>query len=184
MVKKSSETGSGLIKEIYNFDPSILQSVRGKNTLEINIDLMSMNVNRERIKKNQVLKVKNGKIIADEYENLTSIGKPNEKLGSFLKFVSEKGKEINYLDHIARIFSIGEENEIENTRNYNFEHFYRRAKRKIYDVGTLKTDALYETTIKKGREYFCFLEGKDKNDLPEDYERKVNFDLSEIFDEQ
>lgn len=184
MVKKNLETRSGLIKEIYDFDPRIVESVKEGNFLEININLMSMDASQERIKKDPVLKVRNGKIIAEEYENLTSIGKPNEKLESFLKFVSEKGKEISYLDHIARIFSTGEENEIENTRNYNFEHFYRRAKREIYDVGTLKTDALYETTIKKGREYFCLLEGKGKNDLPEDYVRKVNFDLNEIFDEQ
>lgn len=183
MVKKNIKTDSDLVKEIYAFDPGILESVRGTNTLELNIDFMSMNVNQERIKKDPVLKVKKGKIIAEEYEDRISIGNSNKKLGNFLDFVSGKGKEISYLDHIARIFSTGEENEIEDTRNYNFEHFYRRAKREIFDVNTLKTDALYETTIKKGREYFCLLEGKDKNNLPENYVRKVNFDLNEIFEE-
>lgn len=99
-----------------------------------------------------------------------------------MKFVSEKGKEISYLDHIARVFSTGDKNEIENTRDYNFKHFYQKAKREIFDVSTLKTDALYETTIKKGREYFCLLDGKERSDIPKNYVRKVDFDLNEMFD--
>lgn len=51
MVKKNIKTDSDLVKEIYAFDPGIIESVRGTNTLELEINFLSINIDQEQIKK-------------------------------------------------------------------------------------------------------------------------------------